>query len=251
LAYFEAARRAFYSQNLSTAYDSINRAIALMPDDASLHEFRALVLFAAGRYREAAEAVHAVLAVAPGWDWTTLSGLYRDNDTYVRQLLALAGYVRANPKEAGAQFLLAYHDITLGHVKAAATQLQSVLELDPNDRLAADLLDLISAEDDDTEPSADERPPTVAQLQGEWEARRPEGQIELDIKDDQFSWDYDLDDNDDEFRGKLVLAQDVLVLATPGGSQMVGRVSMLNDDAFTFRLIGNDDDDSGIVFERE
>jgi hypothetical protein len=250
LEYFEAARRAFYSQDLNAAYENVNRAIALMPDDASMHEFRALVLFAAGRYPEAAEAVHAVLAVSPGWDWTTLSGLYPDTEIYTRQLQALAAYVRANPGEAGPRFLLAYHDITLGHIEESATQLQAVLKLDPNDRLAADLLDLISPEDEAPNPTAG-RAPTVAQLQGEWEARRPQGKIELDLKDDQFSWDFDLDDNDDEFRGKFALAQDVLVLATPDGSQMVGRVNMLNDDEFTFRLIGGDEDDPGLVFERD
>ena len=34
------------------------------------------------------------------------------------------------------------------------------------------------------------------------------------------------------------------------GSQMVGRVSMNNKDEFTFHLIGADEDDPGIVFER-
>jgi hypothetical protein len=250
LQYFEAARRAFYLQDLQTAYENINLGIALLPDDASMHEFRALVLFAGDRYREAAEAIHAVLAVAPGWDWTTLSGLYRDIDTYTRQLQGLAAYVRENPREADARFLLAYHDITLGHVEEAAAQLRTVKSLDPDDRLAADLLDLIAPHEHEARP-ADDRPPTVDQLQGEWEARRPQGKIELDIEDDQFAWDYDLDDNDTEFKGKFVLAQDVLVLATPDGSQMVGRVNLLNQDMFTFRLIGVDDDEPGLVFERD
>ena len=42
-----------------------------MPNDASLHEFRALVLFALGQYEQAAATLYAVLSNGPGWDWTT------------------------------------------------------------------------------------------------------------------------------------------------------------------------------------
>ena len=108
LAYFERARRAFYLGQTDEAYDDINRAVALMPDDTVLHEFRALVLFSIGKYGEAAEVMHAVLAVAPGWDWTTLSGLYPDQDVYIAQLRALEQSVRLNPREPAARFLLAY-----------------------------------------------------------------------------------------------------------------------------------------------
>lgn len=249
---FAAARQAFYLQNLDAAYDNINRAIALMPDDASTHEFRSLVLFAAGRYREAAEVIHAVLAVAPGWDWTTMSGLYQDDNTYIRQLRNLETYVEANPGKADARFLLAYHYITLGHPENAVDQLRAVRTIYPADRLAADLLDLLSdvpAHQSDTVTRG--RVPTKQQLQGEWRAHRPEGKIDLDIDGDEFAWDYDLDDNDAEFKGKYVLAQDVLVLAAADGSQMVGRVTMNTNDDLTFRLIGAADDDPGILFERD
>ena len=42
-----------------------------------------------------------------------------------------------------------------------------------------------------------------------------------------------------------------MVLAAADGSQMVGRVNMNNKDRLTFRLIGADVDDPGIVFERD
>ena len=60
-----------------------------MPTDAVLHEFRALVLFAMGDYRQSAAVVHSVLAVGPGWDWTTMSSLYPDPNRYTQQLAAL------------------------------------------------------------------------------------------------------------------------------------------------------------------
>ena len=68
---------------------------------------------------------------------------------------------------------------------------------------------------------------------------------------DQFAWDYDLDDNDQEFKGKFVLAEDVMVLASAQGSQLVGRVTMPKDDEFTFRLIGDNKADPGITFHRD
>jgi hypothetical protein len=251
LQYFAIARRAFYLGDLNAAFDNVNRGIALMPDDTAMHEFRGLVLFAAGKYREAAEVVHAVLAVAPGWDWTTLNALYQDTNIYARQMRNLEDYVQENPRDAGARFLLAYHYITLGHPESAAEQLRSVRSLAPSDRLANDLLDMFADEHANEDQAEEELSPTEEQLQGEWEARRPEGKIELEIDGDEFAWDYDLDENDDEFKGKFILAQDVMVLAAANGSQMVGRVSMKNRDRFTFRLIGADDDDPGIVFERD
>ena len=49
-----------------------DEALAKLPNDTTLHEFRGLCLFALGRYDEAAATVYAVLSVGPGWDWTTL-----------------------------------------------------------------------------------------------------------------------------------------------------------------------------------
>ena len=63
-----------------------------MPNDTVLHEFRGLVLFALGRYKEAAAADYAVLSAGPGWDWTTLSGLYPNVEVYTEQLRALEQY---------------------------------------------------------------------------------------------------------------------------------------------------------------
>ena len=37
-----------------------------------------LVLFAQGKYEQAAAPLYSVLSVGPGWDWTTLIGNYSD-----------------------------------------------------------------------------------------------------------------------------------------------------------------------------
>lgn len=249
LGYFESARRAFYGKDYNKASENIHRGLALMPDDTSMHEFRALVLFAVEKYPEAAEAIHAVLAVAPGWDWTTLSGLYRDNNDYARQLRNLENYSMRNSREASAHFLLAYHYITLGHHESAIRELQTTLRLQPNDRLSADLLSLLSQEQQPPQTQLPEAIPAAQFLLGEWEARRARGKIELEFENEEFVWDYDLEDNDRKFRGKYLLSQDVLVLASQEGSQMVGRVRKYSPDKFVFQLLGSSE--PGIVFERD
>lgn len=249
LGHFETARRAFYNRDYQQAYDSINRAIALVPDDTSMHEFRSLTLFALGKYAEAAEVIHAVLAVAPGWDWTTLSGLYRENTDYAAQLRSLENSSIRNPREASLHFLLAYHYITLGHTDSAIRELQTTLRLQSEDKLSADLLSLLSESSSPSQEQSADRQPDQQFLQGEWEAVRPKGKIELEFAEDKFVWDFDLDDNDQKFRGRFALSRDVLVLASENGSQMIGRIRIYAPNKFVFQLLGSNQ--AGIVFERE
>jgi tetratricopeptide (TPR) repeat protein len=78
VAKFDQARAAFLEGNYDKALRLTDEAVAQLPRDAVLHEFRALVLFALKRYPESAAALHAVLAVGPGWDAKTLTSLYPD-----------------------------------------------------------------------------------------------------------------------------------------------------------------------------
>ena len=85
------------------------------PNVPVVHEFRALALFALKRYDEAAAVEYAVLTAGPGWNWSTLVGLYPDVDTYTRQLRDLEAYVTANPSSPSGRFLLADHYMVEGH----------------------------------------------------------------------------------------------------------------------------------------
>ena len=76
MALFDAGRASFQQGNYADALQQTDDALAKLPNDTTLHEFRALCLFALGRYDEAAATLYAVLSVGPGWDWTTLIGLY-------------------------------------------------------------------------------------------------------------------------------------------------------------------------------
>ena len=102
------------------------------------------MLFATQKYKEAAATLYAVLSVGSGWDWTTMSGLYANVDTYTQQLCALESYVKQHPDASDGHFVLADHYMTAGNPDAAAKQLEEVVRLVPNDQLAKQLLVLIT-----------------------------------------------------------------------------------------------------------
>ena len=137
----DAARNAFMQGDYKTALAQVDQAIAQVPNDTVLHEFRGLALFALGRYKEAAAADYAVLSAGPGWDWTTLSGLYPNVEVYTAQLRALEQYAQSHPAASEAKFLLAEHYLTCGYTDAAAAQLKEVVQLNPKDQLSAQLLE--------------------------------------------------------------------------------------------------------------
>jgi tetratricopeptide (TPR) repeat protein len=142
---FDAARAAFKQGDYAKAQELTDKAIALVPSDATLHEFRALTLFAQKKYPEAAAGLYAVLAAGPGWNWDTMSSLYPNADTYTKQLRELEAYTRAHPKEAAAHFLEAYHYLVLGSKDAAVKQLKEVVQLEPKDQLAAALVQALTS----------------------------------------------------------------------------------------------------------
>ena len=149
----DAARASFMKGDYNAAQQQIDKAVSLLPGDATLHEFRALVLFARKDFREAAAVIHAVLAVGPGWDWDTMKTLYPDVKTYTAQLRALEEYCRANPMAASARFLLAYHYLVLDSRDAAINALQQAVKLLPSDELAVYLLKSLTQKEDADRPT--------------------------------------------------------------------------------------------------
>ena len=136
---FDQARDAFKQGNYAQAVQLGEQALGQMPNDPNLHEFLALGLFAQGQYDQAAAPLYAVLSVGPGWNWTTLIGMYAEADAYTQQLRALEAYVKANPQSAPAHFVLGYHYLTQGHNDAAAKQFEQAAGLQPADKLSAQL----------------------------------------------------------------------------------------------------------------
>jgi tetratricopeptide (TPR) repeat protein len=255
---FDAARASFMQGDYPAALSQVNRAIALVPNDPSLHEFRGLVLFATKQYKDSAAAIYAVLSAGPGWDWTTLGSLYPNVDTYTAQLRALEAYRTSNPNSAEARFLLAYHYLTCGETDQAAAELKEVVRLNPKDQLSAQLLaGLVAAPTDGqppqpSTPAAPAAPVSAASLVGNWQANRPDGtSIGLDLtKDSKFTWKYAQQEKNQEFNGTYSVADNLLILNQDNNPVMVGQVKSLADRSFNFKLAGNSPYDPGLMFNR-
>ena len=147
------AREAFRAGQYAQAQELAEAAIKDLPSDATLHEFRALTLFAQQKYKESAAALYAVLSAGPGWDWETLRGLYPDAATYTAQLRNLEAAVKNDPRSGAGHFLLGYHYLVLGDKAAAVSQLQEVTRAQPSDKLAAALLKSLTTASADAPPA--------------------------------------------------------------------------------------------------
>lgn len=248
--------RAFFSQgDYQTALSQVDKAILKLPNDAVLHEFRALTLFALKRYQEAAGGVYAVLSVGPGWDWTTLVSFYPNVEIYTEQLRALEQYSRQNPKSAEAHFLLAYQYLTCGHNDAAAKEFKEVMSLNSKDQLSAQLYASLATPTDaetpkPSEPATPPKPVTAAGLAGNWKSTRPDGgTILLGLTPDgKFTWKFNQKDKPQEFSGDYSVADNLLILKQGSNPMMVGQVTMLPDGRFNFKLAGDNPNDPGMTF---
>ena len=267
-AHMDLAREAFKTGDYARATQEIDLAIKSLPNDAALHEFRALIFFATKDYKQAAATLYAVLSAGPGWDWTTLSGMYADIATYTNQYRDLELYVKDHPDAADARFVLAYHYLTCGHSDAAKDQYQEILRLQPGDQLTAQLLKLAGGDapkdaagkptpqPPDAEPMAqsDIQPPAefdAAKIVGKWTAKRPDGGIfSLALtKDSKFTWGYEQGGKKQEFGGTYKIDGAILVLERRDGSQMPGLVTLASN-GFNFKLYGGPPDDPGLDFRK-
>ena len=262
-SHLDLARNAFKAGDYTTAMNETNAAIKSLPNDAPLHEFRALIQFATNDYSGAAATLYAVLSAGPGWDWTTLSGMYPSSDVYTDQLRKLEMFVKSNPDSAEGHFVLAYHYLTCGHNDAAVKQYKDVARLKPSDQLTAQLLKMLDVNDEATANStppdannADDAPVAPAaidatKLVGNWTAKRPNGPtFSLNLtKDSKFQWGFDQGSQHQAFSGKYSIDGAILVLEREDGSQMPGLITM-SDDGFNFKLYGGPPDDSGLDFSK-
>jgi tetratricopeptide (TPR) repeat protein len=147
---FNRARSLFKKGKHAEATDLVDKALSLLPGDRSMQEFRALTLFARGKYTDAAATIYAVLASGPGWNWDSMSLLYPNDDIYPKQLRALEEYTRDHPKDGASHFLLAYHYLVLEENTAALIELRLALELTPKDKLTAALIEALSAKPEES-----------------------------------------------------------------------------------------------------
>lgn len=255
---FDTARQAFYQGDYNAAMASTNKALAAMPNDPIIHEFRSLVLFAQGKYKEAAAGLYSVLSVGPGWDWTTMSSLYPNVETYTKQLRALEDYLRKNPEANDARFVLAYQYLTAGGADAAATQLKRIYKATPNDNLVKQLLLMTGGPGaigaPDVPPDLASPPTTItkAALVGKWSAASAAGaKFNLDLSDEgNFVWTYSQNGKSQSVKGVYALDGSVLAMEPETGGVMLADLTEPKGGNFHFRMLGAPPDDPGLKFAK-
>ena len=244
---FQAARDAFKAGDFARALRLNDLALQPHPHDPVLHEFRALCLFALGRYDEAAAVLYAVLTAGPGWDWATMIGLYSDAGTYTRQLRALEAAIKGNTAVAPKRFVLAYHYMVQDHLEHARQQFEYVARAETKDELAAQFAKVLTTSSEAstvaaTNPAratdtAETREPSLppAALLGTWKAKpMPDLSIELTLREDgQFTWVLNANGHADSITGDVDFLDGVLTLTQADAPDLVGKVVNLGDPAYS------------------
>jgi tetratricopeptide (TPR) repeat protein len=264
------ARQTFKRGEFAGALELVDRARSATPDDTTLHEFRALTLFALQRYDEAASALYAVLSIGPGWDWPTVISLYGHPDTYTQQLRALEAFVKQNPNTPAAHFVVAYHYLTGEHADAAVRQFKLATTLQPNDILSAQLIEQLeqpqvaaagiaqqaaSTAAAPTVQSADETAPTGTKrkIEGTWTAH-PRNDMNIGVTFQQggrFTWRVSRQGKDQQFQGQSTYEAGILILVQDQhNNTMAGNLHWTDETHFVFKVIGAGPGDPGLSFTR-
>jgi hypothetical protein len=249
---FLAAREAFKAGDFARALRLTDLALQPHPNEPVLHEFRALCLFALGRYDEAAAVLYVVLTAGPGWDWATMVGLYPDVDTFTRHLRALEAAIARNRLDASKRLVLAYLYMVQDHVEQARQQFEAVMKLQPKDELAAQFAKALSSSTHAPTTAATDAAPASkttevleasappAALVGTWNAKpMPDLSIELTVRDDgQFTWDVNTKGHTDSVTGDASYLDGVLTLTQADAPDLIGKIVNLGDKQFGFELQG-------------
>jgi uncharacterized protein (TIGR03066 family) len=262
IADFDLARQAFYQGDYAAALASTNKALAALPNDPIIHEFRALVLFAQGKYKEAGAGLYSVLSVGPGWDWTTLSSLYPSVDAYTKQLRGLEQYLREHPDDNAARFVLAYHYMTTANKDAAAGQLKELYKQTPQDELIKQLLVMTGGPEAvgappigaDTAAPATPAAPAIpaADVVGKWNAAgEGDAKFAMELsKDGNFSWTFTQSGKPQTVQGVYALDGNVLAMEPESGGVMLAELTPPQAGRFDFHLLGAPPGDPGLKFSK-
>lgn len=262
--FVDEALGTFKAGDYAAALAGFDKALKLSPNDTVIHEVRALALFALGRYTEAAAALNAVLATAPGMDWITMSNLYGSIDAYTGHLRTLEEFCRSHPDDAAAHFVLAYHYLVGGYPDMAAEALRVVVAKQPGDVVAKRLLEGIAPAAEQpaaapaATPTAEQALPAGADkpeidLVGTWKASSGKDTIELTVTaDSAFTWQARPDGKPAvELKGTIETSADAMALVSESAGTMVAKVTPKSADSFEFALPAAPKDTPPLVFVRQ
>jgi tetratricopeptide (TPR) repeat protein len=259
LGKFQSARDAFRREDYARSLQLTDEAMRLMPNDPALQQFRALALFALHRYDEAAATLYAVLAVVPGWDWTTVIGLFARPENYTRELRTLESYAGENPRSTAARFVLAYHYLSTGYVQQAADQWEQVLLGQPNDSLSAQLIPWLrglspagaaSLAQNQPDPSATK---PLGKLERTWVARlTPDTSIKLSfLPRGHVVWQVSQRGSNRRIEGYSFYLRGILTVSEDQDKALMGTVHWQDSEHFTFKILGGGPDDPGLTFAKQ
>ncbi|MBC8128494.1 MAG: tetratricopeptide repeat protein [Gloeobacteraceae cyanobacterium ES-bin-144] len=254
----ERSRAAFKQGDYLTASKAVDEAIAYTPGDVTLHEYRALVFFALGKYADAAGILNPTLASGPGWSWDTMIGFYNGSEAYNTQLRSLESYVKKSPEKADAHFLLGYHYMVCGHMEKSYEQFAKAAELQPADSISRQLRDLTKSSipdggDSDGEAPAIPAPVPAEQLVGIWVSDRgQDGKVTFTLtQGGDYTWSYMNGAKSTDMKGTYGLDDKGLLVLTSDDTQMVSAIEMKDTSKLHFTLIGAPDGDPGLDFVKK
>lgn len=254
----DESREAFKNGDYVKALTTADEAIRNSPGDVTLHEYRALVYFALGKYGEAAGVLNPVLASGPGWSWDTLVGFYGESSVYDDQLRKLEDYTKRSPEKADAQFLLGYHYMVCGYMEKANARFTKAAELQPADSISRQLRDLTADSIPGDEDADDEKAPPVVpapvaseKLVGNWTSDSGAGKVSFKMNEaGDFTWSFSGGGKESEIKGTYGIDEKGLLVLTTDDMQMVSAVEMKDDGKMHFSLVGAPDGDPGMDFTK-
>lgn len=253
----ERSRVAFRKGDYLTASKAVDEALAFTPSDVTLHEYRALVFFALGKYADATGVLNPVLASGPGWSWDTMIGFYGASATYEDQLRKLEAHVKSSPDKADGHFLLGYHYMVCGHMEKSLVEFEATVRLQPADSIARQLRDLTKnsiPDGGDADITPEVAPPLVPldKLVGTWVSDRgKDGKVTFILKESgDYTWSFMNADKSSELKGTYGLNDKGLLVLTSDDSQMVSAITLDGDRKLNFVLIGAPDGDPGLDFTK-
>jgi tetratricopeptide (TPR) repeat protein len=253
----DRSRTAFKQGDYVSALKSADEAIGHTPGDVTLHEYRALVMFALGKYSDAAGVLNPVLASGPGWGWDTMIGFYNGSEPYNEQLRKLEAYVKGKPDGAEGHFLLGYHYMVCGHTEKSYEQFDKTAHLQPADSIARQLRDLTKSSlpddgDTDTAPPARPAPVPSEKLVGTWVSDRgQDGKVTFTMSEKgDYTWSYMNGGKSTDLKGTYGLNDKGLLVLTSDDSQMVSEVTLKDDNQLKFVLVGAPEGDPGLEFKK-
>ena len=184
--------------------------------------------------------------------------LYQHRKSYETHLRNLESWVRGNPTEAGGRLVLAYHYMTGSRTLYARQQLKEVIRLKPEDRVAADLLEIISGDPEEPETEvagAEEAVPDLPEgfiPVGTWKAKPAEGgEIVLVLTaEKKFTWNMVRPGTSADFAGSYLFQKSRLMLEDSDEGGLIVRITPDGKDGFVLKPEGKEEG-PGLRFERE